>query len=202
MQKLRIIGMGLVIGMLGGTAWAGEGKILDLTGEAYIATKNSIQKVKAGMACEAGDMIVTHEGCTLDFMVNGQAACRLLPNTTAVIGSLREKNIKLLIAEGNIVLNVKKLDPQTKFAVDTPTCVAAVRGTQFWGRVAGKENTTVTTFAVKEGAVEVTQKETNQTVMLNVGQAIDLAAAPSQPRPATPDEMAAMKAADDLAKQM
>ena len=209
MKNIRI-GCLTVVGVLGlgilscGSALAGEAKIMGLNGEAFMANKDGIYRVKPGMSCEAGDMLMTREGCHLDLVIGGQAGCRMLPNTTVAIASTRSEGMKLLVAEGNVVMNIKHLTGGSEFTIDTPTAVAAVRGTQFWGRVAGNETQTLTTFAVKEGSVRVTAKESGRTVDLTVGQAADLGSGPGEmlSRPATEQEMAAMKIADEIAGHM
>lgn len=187
-----------------GAASADEAKVMAVTGEAFIAGADGIMRAKPGMSCAAGDMVMTRPGAVVDLVLNGQAGCRLLPDTTAAVAGMKDGNIRVLVAEGNIVLNVKKMPEGTRFLVDTPTSVAAVRGTQFWGRVAGNEGTAVTTFAVKEGGIRVRSKETGAEADLNAGQAVDLG--PGQtglsPRPATAAELDAMKAADELAERM
>ena len=202
MKKLvtwvAVVGLALV----GGTALAGEAKVMRLSGEAFIANADGIQRVKPGMTCGTGDMVMTREGCQLDLSVNGQAGCRMLPNTTAAIASTKSDGMKILVAEGNVVLNIKKLEAGQKFTVDTPTAVAAVRGTQFWGRVTDSQaGSTVTTFAVREGSVEILSKSSNQRVTINAGQAVDLTADATQTalRPALKEEMDAMAVADDIA---
>lgn len=205
MKKFWMCAVSALAIVSGGSALAGEVKITGMTGnDAYIAGKQGIQRIVQGTSCEAGDMLVTRAGTQLEIVVNGQIGCRILPGTTLAVGSTRENRTKLLVAEGNIVLNVKKLGENSEFTVDTPTAVAAVRGTQFWGRVAGGEGETISTFAVREGAVRITQKETGHLVDLSPGQAVDLGevgAAP-QARPATADEMSAMKIADEIASRM
>ena len=194
------VAIGLVL--VSGSVLAGEAKIMRLSGEAFIANADGIQRVKPGTVVGAGDMVMTREGCQLDLSVNGQAGCRMLPNTTAAIASTKSDGMKILVAEGNVVLNIKKLEAGQKFTVDTPTAVAAVRGTQFWGRVTDSQaGSTVTTFAVREGSVEILSKATNQSVTVNAGQAVDLDAGAKQPalRPALQEELAAMAVADDIA---
>ncbi|EMG10215.1 sigma factor regulatory protein, FecR/PupR domain protein [Leptospira interrogans serovar Icterohaemorrhagiae str. Verdun HP] len=82
--------------------------------------------------------------------------------------------------------------------VHTPTVVAAVRGTQFWGRVNGKDETG--TFAVREGAVEITRKSDNAKVLIEAGQALDLKPGDRdlKVRVAAKEELAAMEQIDQM----
>lgn len=203
MKKQFWIGAAVAAAVLaGGSALANEAKIMSVTGEAFIVNRDGIHRAKPGMSCEAGDMVMTHEGCQLDLSVAGQAGCRMLPGTTVAVASVRPEIIKLVVAEGNVVLNVKKLASGSEFVVDTPAAVAAVRGTQFWGRVTGGESASpVTTFAVREGSVQIFDKASEQSVTLKAGQAADLAEHTGQPRlrAALPAEMNAMAVADQIA---
>ncbi len=183
-----------------GLAAAGQAKIGEVKGEAFIANKEGLFRAKTGMVCVDGDMVMTRKGCYLDLIFNGKAGVRLLPETTSAIASADAEDVRILVAEGNVVFNVKPAAAGGQFTLDTPTAVAAVRGTQFWGRVTGSETDTLTTFAVKEGTVRVTSKETGKSVDLTVGQAADLANGVDGPqaRSAQADEMAAMAVADQI----
>jgi ferric-dicitrate binding protein FerR (iron transport regulator) len=185
-------------------AQAAEVKVTGVTGEAFLAGKDGIARLKPGMTCGSGDMVMTRKGGQLEIVIDGKAGCRLLSETTAAIGGAAPGRMGLLVAEGEVVLNVKKLPADSEWVLDTPTSVASVRGTQFWGRVAGGQTGAESTFAVKEGSVQVMSKETGSVVDLNAGQAVDLTPASQelQVRAAFPAEMAAMKAADDIASRM
>ena len=201
--KVGVIGLA-VFTALCGSAHAGDAKIGEMTGEAFIVGKDGIYRAKTGMAANAGDVVMTRQGGQLDLIVNGQAGCLMLADSVVAIANTDQERTKLMVAEGNVVLNIKPLTPGSEFTVDTPSAVATVRGTQFWGRVTGGEGEAVSTFAVKEGSVRVTAKESGKTVDLSAGQAVDLAeqAADVNARSATAGEMDAMKAADLIAKRM
>ncbi|MBP9733725.1 MAG: FecR domain-containing protein [Candidatus Omnitrophica bacterium] len=187
-----------------GAAIAGETKVMDTAGEAFIANGHGISRLTAGMKCEAGDMLMTRPGGTADVLVNGLAACRLLPGTTAALAGVHGDKMQILVAEGDVILNVKKLPETSRFLVDTPTAVAVVRGTQFWGRVAGIDEAIRTTFAVKEGVVRVTMKDSGAEVDLSAGDAVDIDPGVTElhARKATQEEMGAMRAADQMAGNM
>ncbi|HXV18743.1 MAG TPA: FecR domain-containing protein, partial [Candidatus Omnitrophota bacterium] len=108
----------------------------------------------------------------------------------------------LKITKGNAILNLDKLPAQSSFKVETPTAIAAVRGTQFWGRVeASLPENPVTTFAVRQGTVEIFAKSVEKTFTLEAGQALDIPAVETTVpviRPALEGEMAAMAQADSI----
>ncbi len=100
-----------------------------------------------------------------------------------------------------MILNLDKLPAGSTFQIETPTAVASVSGTQFWGRVDMAEVANpVTTFAVREGRVQITDKISCKAFDLEKGQALDIpknGAAPTI-RPALDAELAAMAQADAI----
>ncbi len=110
--------------------------------------------------------------------------------------------MSLKLSKGNAILNLEKLPKGTSFQVETPTAIAAVRGTQFWGRVNPENpNNPITTFAVRRGQVEVLAKSEGKKFILEAGQALDVpkdSEKPAAMRKALDEEMAAMAQADDV----
>lgn len=156
-----------------------------------------------GMQCKTGDVLKTPTAeCGVDVSVNGLAGARVLGNSEFVIVNADQSDMHMKIASGNAIMNLKKLPQGSAFKVETPTAVAAVRGTQFWGRVnMGDVSNPITTFAVREGRVEIFDKVSQKSFSLEKGQAIDIAkdgsAAPVI-RPALDEEMAAMAQASQV----
>ncbi|ALO26612.1 sigma factor regulatory protein FecR [Leptospira borgpetersenii] len=123
---------------------------------------------------------------------------RLLGGSTATLAALNADSASFQVSEGNILIKASKLTKGQSLLVDTPTVVAAVRGTQFWGRVNKKDETG--TFAVREGAVEVTRKSDNIKVLVEAGQAVDLKPGDKdlKTRAAAKEELAAMEQIDQM----
>jgi len=176
--------------------------VSNLQGSATILRDGQSLPVSAGMPCEKKDVIQTGPNCTLDLAMNDVAGCRLLASSECALMRMGKRNMHLNITSGNAIFNLKKLSPASTFKVETPTAVAAVRGTQFWGRVDTKTAANpVTTFAVRSGAVEVLAKASGTSFTLKQGQALDIpkdAAAPPSMRPALAGEMAAMEQASGI----
>jgi hypothetical protein len=157
-----------------------------------------------GAVCNTLDTIETRSSGSADIAIHEMAGCRLLPSTKCKIMNANDQ-MKIAVVEGNVILNIKKLPAGSTFEVETPTAIASVRGTQFWGRVlpAGSQtDPNKTTFAVKEGKVDVTVKSMKRSVSLEAGEAVDVpldgsALPPS--RRATADEMKAMEQAPEIA---
>lgn len=123
---------------------------------------------------------------------------RLLGGSTATLATLNAESASFQVSEGNVLIKAGKLAKGQSLLVDTPTVVAAVRGTQFWGRVNGKDESG--TFAVREGAVEITRKSDNARVLIEAGQAVDLKPGEKdlKPRIAAKEELAAMEQIDQM----
>lgn len=200
-MKRTICSFFLIFGALTSAAFAAEARVLKVSGDAFVAAEDGIARIEEGRICKAGDMLMTRPGASIDVILDGVAVCRMLPGTTAALAPTRGGRTQILIAEGDVVFNVRKLPEGAQFLVDTPTAVAAVRGTQFWGRVAGGPDAARTTFAVKEGVVNIAPKASDVSIDLAAGQAVDLTAAdqPASSRRASDAEMAAMRIADELA---
>ncbi|AVV50671.1 sigma factor regulatory protein, FecR/PupR family [Leptospira santarosai str. HAI134] len=123
---------------------------------------------------------------------------RLLGGSTATLAALNADSASFQVSEGNVLIKAGKLTKGQSLLVDTPTVVAAVRGTQFWGRVNGRDETG--TFAVREGAVEITRKSDHTKVLIEAGQAVDLKPGDKElkARAAAKEELAAMEQIDQM----
>lgn len=177
--------------------------VTHMTGNPEMMRSGQTMPITQGMKCQSGDVLTTPtDKCGVDVSVNGLAGARVLPNSEFVIVNSDSSDMHLKIAKGNAIMNLEKLPKGTAFKVETPTAVAAVRGTQFWGRVAMADPANpITTFAVREGVVEIYDKQSKRTFSVQKGQAIDIpldsTAAPVI-RPALDEEMAAMAQATSI----
>jgi hypothetical protein len=97
---------------------------------------------------------------------------RMLGDTTVNLAVLNQDILELDVTEGNILVKSSKLKKGQTLRVSTPTVVAAVRGTEFWGQV--NKATETGTFAVRDGAVEITRKSDNVSILIEKGQALDI----------------------------
>lgn len=183
------------------SALAQEAAVTYLEGEAFILRGSDKIPAALGSLCQTGDLLETGGHCTLDLTLNDLAGCRLLASSQAEITNTDASDMRVAIKSGNAVLNLKKLPKNSSFRVETPTAIAAVRGTQFWGRVETQNPANpVTTFAVREGIVEIFAKTSNQTFTLEKGQALDIPLDGSLPtvRVALNAELKAMEQADAI----
>jgi ferric-dicitrate binding protein FerR (iron transport regulator) len=199
----RILTLVLALLVPSASALAAQGAVVSkLDGEAVILRGAEAIPAAVGSECRDGDRLVTSPACVADVSVNGLAGCRVLQDTEIAMASVRAEDMRVEVKKGNVILNLDKLPKDSSFRVETPTAVATVRGTQFWGRVdAANPDNPVTTFAVREGSVEILAKAAGKSFVLEQGQALDIpldAAAAPQVRPALEAEMQAMAQADSI----
>lgn len=154
-----------------------------------------------GAECRSNDVLKTTDGCMVDVSLNDKIGCRVLPSSNVLLASANDQNTQIKVNEGNVILNVEKLRGSS-FKVETPTAIASVRGTQFWGRVMGPGgDNSVTTFAVRKGRVDILAKTQNKSFSITAGQALDISnAAGAEPavRPALAEELKAMEQASTV----
>lgn len=203
MKKIFLVVLAFYLGFcrLASPTFAETEKVLvsNVQGNPVIVRDGREISASPGMNCQARDVLKTTPACMIDVAVNDRIGCRVLASSQVEIADAKEKITRLKLESGNIILNVQKLPKDSEFKVETPTAIAAVRGTQFWGRVEGAElQSPVTTFAVREGVVEIFAKNAGQAFTVNPGQALDIPKdAKTAPviRPALAAELAAMEQA-------
>ncbi len=201
MKKTHLFLLMLSLLSLPAAASAENAVITGVQGSAEIMREGNVMPVTPGMAVQSGDKLKTGADCTADVAMNGVAGCRLLPGTEAEVKNAGKASMDLRLHSGNAIFNLQKLDGGSSFRVETPTAVATVRGTQFWGRVDALSGGPVTTFAVRQGSVDVLVKATNTTISLKEGQALDIAKDDSivpSLRPALAAELEAMEQASSI----
>ena len=154
---------------------ANDTSITGLDGKASIMRNGQILPAQMGTPLEAGDEIRTEDGSTADFSMNAVAGIRVLSSSQCKVSDATLESMKVHVKAGKLLLNLDKLSGKSTFQVETPTAVAVVRGTQFSVSVdALKIDNPISTFAVRDGNVEVFTPATHETFMLHPGQAIDI----------------------------
>ncbi len=116
--------------------------VSSVQGDVQIMRGGTAMPVEPGTTCEQGDIIKTGAQCQADIMMNKLAGVRLLASSSGTITDPEKGSMMITINSGNAILNLNKLPADATFKVETPTAIAAVRGTQFWGRVDTKNRTT------------------------------------------------------------
>lgn len=171
------LGAGLLLLILGASPVLAESHVSLVEGDVTIV--RGAEKIKAveGLPLQPADIVETGTGARTDISLNGSAGFRLLEQSRAEIPVNDSANIRVRAELGNILVRIKEefKNQQGRFTLETPTVVAAVRGTQFWGRVGNTGVENMTTLAVREGIVHVTLRDSGKEVDLNAGEAVDLA---------------------------
>lgn len=175
--------------------------VTNVQGRASVIRAGVEEPASVGMALRKEDGIKTDVDGRLDLSTNGVAGVRLLALTEGSIKELSPAKVGVSVSKGNVIVNVKELPRENQFDLETPTAIAAVRGTQFWGRVDAAGQAAVTTIAVREGVIQIAVKESGFAFSLSQGQAIDIPPGLGDPqvRPASDAEMQAMARASEIA---
>lgn len=149
--------------------------ITKVQGNASIIRNGQTLSAQKGQSLEPNDVIKTNAAATVDFATNGISGTRVFSSTEVVVAEPSKESMTLKLKSGSLILNVEKLSKGSVFRVETPTAIAAVRGTQFSSRVDLPETDHPTSsFAVRDGSVDVLTLGTNETFTLNEGDAIDI----------------------------
>ncbi|EMI71696.1 FecR domain-containing protein [Leptospira noguchii] len=111
-------------------------------------------KLHRGDLLNESDIILTGAGGALDISLTDSSVVRVKENSKLILKQLREDNgfqIKINLASGRVLNIIEKEKKTSNFYVETPSAVAAVRGTSF--EVNASENESM--VFVVEGTVEV-----------------------------------------------
>ncbi len=111
-------------------------------------------KLHRGDLLNESDIILTGTGGALDIGLTDSSVVRVKENSKLILKQLREDNgsqIRINLTSGRVLNIIEKEKKTSNFYVETPSAVAAVRGTSF--EVNASENESM--VFVVEGAVEV-----------------------------------------------
>lgn len=184
----------------GCTRKAGTGSIVvtGLTGSAEKSTQSGWEKTSPGDRIGENQLIRTLDNSTIDLSLFGQVGIRLLAGSEFNPASIAPSQMNFKMNNGNILVRVGKLSQGTGVSVETPTAVASVRGTQFWGQVNRADRTGV--FAVREGNLHIKSISSGAETDIEAGRAVDLTpgAEKLETRPAKEGELQAMNQIDDI----
>ncbi len=158
------------------TSWcestAGQIQVNAIKGEASVIRADQTLPIKTGDTLQQGDKISTGSDGTVDLTLNNVAGYRALPDSESSVLTADPHDMNLSVTKGKVVINLSKLSKDSTFQVKTPTAIAAVRGTQF--SCAANPGDAGSSFAVREGSVEVMTFSTGESIVLNEGFALDI----------------------------
>ncbi len=135
-------------------------------------TPNNYARITAaGLGLASGDWVKTLQGGGADIIFNDQSNITLTPGTIVQIqeqmqaGTLNRRISQFI---GNLWFNIQRITG-TETTLETPTAVAAIRGTQGTQDV---PNDTQSTHALNEGIEQITELVTQQSVTITSGQQV------------------------------
>lgn len=125
-------------------AYRNKAVILDITGSVSVKPEGEADWVPARIKMELtqGAYIKTGEGAKVSLSVGVAGRIVIKENTEVLLQTLttpegrRTENILLYLAMGEIYVDVRDLEPGSRFETHTPTTIAAVRGTTYIVKVA------------------------------------------------------------------
>ena len=180
--------------------------ITGMQGDGQILREKKPMAAGMGAECQKADTLKTGENGQMDVTWNGRLGCRVLSSTELSLTDTNRETMKVDIHQGSVILNVKSLPKDSTFRVETPTAIATVRGTQFWGRVQGADSkNSVVLFAVRQGKVEILEKSSSKTFFVESGEAVDIPATGSftpSVRTLLPAEVKVLDQADTIKTDM
>jgi hypothetical protein len=176
----------------------GDIRVSTLVGIAEQGSRGAWTALRLNDPIDRAARVRTGEDAMIDLAIFEHTGLRLLAKSEVDLAAVTGDDIHLKFDDGNILMKVRKLEKGRRLRVETPTAVASIRGTQFWGQV--RKDGTAGTFAVREGSLEITMKKTSKTVMLKAGEALDYSAdqATLETRHAKVAEIEAMSQIDGI----
>ncbi|MBI4979223.1 MAG: FecR domain-containing protein [Spirochaetes bacterium] len=131
-----------------------SGIVNEVVGKATILTGTVEHAAAIGDTVVKGDVIRTSAGAKMTFKVEGVGVFNIKESSEIRVDALLgagEKEVRMKVARGKILVGIRKLTMEESAVIETPTSVAAVRGTSFVVDSAGKD----TKVSVLTGSVNV-----------------------------------------------
>ncbi|MDY0267270.1 MAG: FecR family protein [Methanimicrococcus sp.] len=145
-------------------------KIGDLYGEVDVRQNDEDDDAYifawSGMQLYHNDRVktLTRSGCIISF--SDMSTFVMKEDCTIVMDLKNEKESKIALVAGNLWTNLKRMTQDGGLEVEMSQAIAGARGTTF----ICEENDGISTVKVFEGTVEVTSKETGNSVMVGGGE--------------------------------
>jgi hypothetical protein len=193
---LLITGAVLLGTLTGGTQTNLTAVVIEANGKAaYRRSGDSqLQPIQAQVSrLSAGDMIVTGPNSKVVLQIEGKvgqadeehpaaSTVEIGPKAKVLMTELftdltsGNESVTLGVAEGQIISNVRRIDPNSeRFRVETPTAVAAVRGTKFLTDVSWRNDIPNVSFQVERGSIDLFNRGSGaRMASLNRGEIADI----------------------------
>lgn len=174
--------LALVLSLAAAAASAQDATLVKVQGRVWIRPAGAAKDLvaKGGEELLYGDAVRTGANGRAHVQVGDKGAILVRENSAFLLdGEERHPLVRFRFGEFLIGLR-RRLYASETFRVKTPSAVAAVRGTLFWGKVGADKSTT---YAGLENVIAVTGK--TRTVELAAGQSttVPLGGEPADPKP-------------------
>jgi hypothetical protein len=165
-------------------AFAADATVAKIQGRVYIRPEGGAKDLvaKGGEELLFGDAVKTGPGAMAQIDLDGRGAVLLRENSAFKLEGT-PANTSLRFQLGEFLIGLRQaLGKGESFRVRTPSAVAAVRGTLFWGKSDAAKTTTYAGFG---HAIAVTAK--GKTVVVNAGETttVPLGEAPAEVKAST-----------------
>lgn len=169
--------------LLAAPARAADATLRALSGKAYVRSAGAaaFRPARAGQKLRRDDTLRTGDGAVAQVVFKSGATVLVKEKSRFSLRADKTGEV-LTFVRGEFLIGLRrKLKDGRKFEVRTPACVAAVRGTVFWGL---SDENKKSTYACFTGAIDVTAQ--GKTAALRPGEKLEVAfgAAPGPVRAA------------------
>ncbi len=152
----------------------GEDIISYLEGDVTLFRNNEELFAYFGTELLEGDSLQTGADSLVIIDLNGTRTLKMKEDSFLILTSTG-KSTELNLTRGSLFSKVNKLTGGSSFSVRTESVVAGVRGTQFFIAFGSKiEEKSDIWLCVNEGTVEVAIPETDESVLVNQGEGINI----------------------------
>ncbi len=124
-----------------------------------------------GVDLMAGDRIETQEGSMAILELENRGVLKILENTSLILDNLND-SMQVSLNAGNLFAKIRKMSGKS-FNVFSQNVIAGVRGTQFY-MAYSYENPENMWLCVKNGRVEVSLQDSEDTVLVKKGEGISI----------------------------
>lgn len=159
-------------------------EVLFVKGEVLHGEPGAEKPLQAGQALPIGARVLTSQGsATLQFvdgsLLSMDAFTEIVLDAVSAFKQSRSTSIRVSVPRGEVGVRVPLRTPRTRFELNTPSAVAAVRGTRF--RVNSDDSSNLTRSEVLEGQVGLSAEGASQVLDSGFGSLARLGEAPIDP---------------------
>ena len=164
-------------------AFAG-GKLTYVEGDVTVTSSGVRTAADFGTPVADGDVVSTGPESAAVITLDAGDELKLRADTVLTVASSTPAGTRLMLGRGGVFARVRKLLGPTRWTLETPSVVAAVRGTQFFTAYGQTiDESPDVWLCVNEGAVAVTVPETGQDVLVEEGKGVNIVGGLSIGRP-------------------